>query len=335
MAKSAEMIWLDALDSRDKGELDIAIELAKDVVHIDETHTDAWMGISTWSLPSPTRGKQVQPSLEQSAKALAALRKVVLYDPANKEAWRIGGWLLVDNLGMLEDALQWWEKCRDEFPQDVTPIIEQISILVRLGLYEECTERLRELYSEEMEAPTSQQSMRMEGVRRMVERAAKMEKEEIFRPQDSGHPRWEVIEKMKRVKPITSTFWLVAFIAPVVFIFGSISMTFLGGSLFGFILVFLMILAAFAFLTRASMGLLQTRNRHALDVDRAIDYETSTGKICIPESIRGSIVYNSMIKNRNPAIIQRLDLVIESDEKMNQKFTLKIPNWKISDVEKE
>jgi hypothetical protein len=109
-------------------------------------------------------------------------------------------------------------------------------------------------------------------------------------------------------------------------------MTFLGGSIPGFILVFLMILGAFGFLTRASMGLLQRRNRHALDVDRAIDYETSSGKICIPESIRGSIVYNSMIKNRSPAVIQRLDLLIEADEKMNSKFILKIPLW---DLEEE
>ena len=78
MAKSAEMSWLDALDSRDKGDLDSALEIARETVYIDETHADAWMGIATWSLPEPTRGKQIQPSLEQSAKALAALRKVVL-----------------------------------------------------------------------------------------------------------------------------------------------------------------------------------------------------------------------------------------------------------------
>jgi hypothetical protein len=79
------------------------------------------------------------------------------------------------------------------------------------------------------------------------------------------------------------------------------------------------------------MGLLQRRNRHALDVDRAIDYETSSGKICIPESIRGSIVYNSMIKNRSPAVIQRLDLLIEADEKMSSKFILKIPLWNLEE----
>ncbi len=331
MAKDPETIWLDALDSREKGDIDSAIELAKDVVHANEEHTDAWMAIATWSLPPPSRGKQIQPTLVQSAKAMAALRKVVLYDSKNVEAWKIGGWILVDNLGMLEDALQWWDEYRHEFPKDVTPVIEQISILVRFGLYEECGRKLSELFSGDLDELSSQQAVRIDGVKRMVERAANMEKEEIFKPQEPTHPRWDVIEKMKKVKPLSSTFWLIAFIAPVVFIFGSISMTFLGGSIPGFILVFLMILGAFGFLTRASMGLLQRRNRHALDVDRAIDYETSSGKICIPESIRGSIVYNSMIKNRSPAVIQRLDLLIEADEKMSSKFILKIPLWNLEE----
>lgn len=331
MSKDPETIWLDALDSREKGDIESAIELAKDVVHMNEDHTDAWMAIATWSLPPPSRGKQIQPTLGQSAKAMAALRKVVLYDPKNVEAWKIGGWILVDNLGMLEDGLQWWEEYRNQFPKDVNPLIEQISILVRFGLYEECGIKLSELFSGDLDELSSQQAVRIDGVKRMVERAANMEKEEIFRPQEPTHPRWDVIEKMKKVKPLSSTFWLIAFIAPVVFIFGSISMTFLGGSIPGFILVFLMILGAFGFLTRASMGLLQRRNRHALDVDRAIDYETSSGKICIPESIRGSIVYNSMIKNRSPAVIQRLELLIEADEKMSSKFILKIPLWNLEE----
>ena len=144
MSKDPETIWLDALDSREKGDIESAIELAKDVVHMNEDNTDAWMAIATWSLPPPSRGKQIQPTLGQSAKAMAALRKVVLYDPKNVEAWKIGGWILVDNLGMLEDGLQWWEEYRNQFPKDVNPLIEQISILVRFGLYEECGIKLSE-----------------------------------------------------------------------------------------------------------------------------------------------------------------------------------------------
>ena len=327
MVKSAEEIWLDALDSRENGDFDNAMRLAKEVVEIDEGNTDAWMAVAMWSLPPPTKGKPVQPSLQQSAKSMTALKKVVQYEPENLEAWKIGGRILLDHLGMLEDALQWWEDCRVQFPKNVTPIIEQIAILVRLGLYDECAERLVELHDEGMDETTKQQAMRMQGVKEMVDRAAKMEREEIFRPQDPNHPRWEIIEKMRKVKPLSSTFWLVAFIAPVVFIFGSLAMSFLGGTMFGMILVFLLILAAFGILTRLSMGLLQSRNRHALDVDRAIDYETSSGKLCIPESIRGSVVYNSMLKNRTPAVTERLEIIIDSGEKINSKYLPNLPDW--------
>jgi hypothetical protein len=104
-------------------------------------------------------------------------------------------------------------------------------------------------------------------------------------------------------------------------------MTLLGGTMFGFVLVFLLILAAFGILTRLSMGLLQSRNRHALDVDRAIDYETSSGKLCIPESIRGSVVYNAMLKNRSPAVTERLEIIIDSEEKIGSKFQINLPEW--------
>ena len=40
MAKSAEEIWLDALDSRENGDFDDAIRLAKEVVFIDEKNTE-------------------------------------------------------------------------------------------------------------------------------------------------------------------------------------------------------------------------------------------------------------------------------------------------------
>ena len=327
MAKSGEMAWLDAIEASKNGDYDSALESAKDVVHIDPSHSDAWMAIASWSLPPRTRGKPTHPSLQQSARAVAAVRKVVTIDPDNTEAWILGGWLLVDQLGMLDEALAWWESYREHRPTDVTPLIEQISILVNLGLYEECADRLNELSAEKMDAPSNEQAMRMDGIRRMVERAAKMEADEIFKPQNHKHPRWGVIEKMKKVKPISSTFWLIMFIAPIVFIFGTLAMTFLGDSIFGTILVFMLILAMFTFLTRASMGMLQKRNRHALDIDRAIDMEMTSGKLCIPDSIRYSIVYNSMLSKRSPSLQSRLEHIIEADEKINHLWEINLPNW--------
>ena len=58
MAKSAEEIWLDALDSRENEDFDNAIRLAKEVVYIDEKNTEAWMAIAMWSLPHQQKGNQ-------------------------------------------------------------------------------------------------------------------------------------------------------------------------------------------------------------------------------------------------------------------------------------
>ena len=77
MTKSGEMAWLDAIEASKNGDYDSALESAKDVVHIDPGHSDAWMAIANWSLPPKTRGKPAHPSLQQSARAVAAVRKVV------------------------------------------------------------------------------------------------------------------------------------------------------------------------------------------------------------------------------------------------------------------
>ena len=150
MAKSAEMTWLDAVEAEQSGDRVSSLEAARKTVAIDPTHVDGWMGVARWSLPTESRGKQVQPDLEQSAKAMTALRKVVQIDPENFEAWRLGGVLLVDHLGMLEDGLRWWQDRREIAPYEVAPLIEQIAILVRMGHYEECAELLEDLFDEGM-----------------------------------------------------------------------------------------------------------------------------------------------------------------------------------------
>jgi len=170
----------------------------------------------------------------------------------------------------------------------------------------------------------------MEAVNRMVSRAAKMEEDEIFRPQNPKHPRWKIIGNMKKRKPISPTFFLITFIAPIVFIIGTAMMTLIGGTTWGFILVFLLILASFMILTRMLSGILHKLNRHALDLDRAIDYETTAGGVCIPEEIRYSKLYNAMISNRMPALGERLELIVESGDKMPMRWKPELPDFTIS-----
>jgi len=329
MAKSAEMTWLDAIEAEQSGDRATALDAAKKTVAIDPAHADAWMGVARWSLPVETRGRQEMPDLKQSAKAMAALRRAVQIDPENFDAWRLGGVLLVDHLGMLEDGLKWWQDRREVAPYEVAPLIEQIAILVRLGHYEECAVLLEELFSEGMEATNSKQLTRMESVSRMVSRAAKMEEDEIFRPQNPKHPRWAIIEKMKKRKPISPTFFLITFIAPIVFLLGTISMAFVGDSTWGFILVFVFILVCFMAISRVTSGLLHKLNRHALDLDRAIDFETSSGRVCIPETVRYSKLYAAMVGQRMPALGERLELLVQSGDKLPIRWSPDIPEFSI------
>ena len=260
MANKADMLWEDVLELEEAGERHEALDLCRQITRMEPDHAAAWKMTARMTLPAARRGVQDMPTLSQAASAYAALQNVVRLEPEDTESWALGGILLVDHLGMLEEALEWWQQRRQVNPEDVTPLIEQIAILVRLVMYSEASELLEIMFDSGMEQPDRKQLMNMDRVRQMVDKAAKMEKEEIFRPQNPKHPRWEIIGRMKTRKPLSETFFLFTFVAPIVFIIGSIAMSVLGGSQYGFILVFLIILGLFSGISRAGAGLLQKLN---------------------------------------------------------------------------
>ncbi len=318
-------LWLDAIDAEKGGDREGTLRICKELVALEPNNSDAWMTIARMELPAPTKGKQEMPSLIQTAKSVTALRRVVKLDPENRRAWDLGGTLLVDHLGMMDDALEWWENRREHVPTEVTPLIEQISILVRMGYYEECADLLEEMFSSEMDSVDGGLKMRMGRVSQTVSKASKMESDEIFRPNQPKHPRWEIIEKLKKKKPISQGLFLMLFVAPMAFFVGSTSMIFIGDSGWSLPIVFIILLLTVVAISRLSMNLLQSINRHALDLERAIDYETTTGQICIPESIRESPLYSSLMKNKMPAIKERLYMIVESGERMPKKWDLNLP----------
>jgi hypothetical protein len=332
MAKSAEKLWADALEQEKVGELEDAKSLAYEITKIDPDHSDAWFMISRLSLPPVKRGKTEEPSLAQAATALSALRHVVRIDSERRDAWILGGALLVDHLGMMEESLEWWEGRRKVVPKEVTPLVEQIGVLIRLGNYEEAGVLLETLFSPEMEDPDNRQLFRMDSVRKMVANASNMEKDEVFRPQNPKHKRWEIIDRMKTRKPLSETFFLLTFVAPIVFLLGTFSMTLLGNlGRLGLLIVFLIILFLFWGISRLSSGLLQKLNRHSMDLERALDVEASSGKLCIPDEIRGSKLYNSVLEKRTRAFQERIGKIVEIDERLNQKWTPNVPNWNQQD----
>ena len=341
MANKADMLWDEVLELEESGEREEALDLCRQITSMEPKHAAAWKMTARMTLPAARRGVQDMPTLPQAASAYAALQNVVRLEPEDEESWAIGGNLLVDHLGMLEEALEWWQQRRQIDPNDITPLIEQIAILVRLGMYSEASELLEIMFESEMEQPDRQQLINMDRVRQMVGKAAKMEKDEIFRPQNPKHPRWEIIGRMKTRKPLSDTFFLFTFVAPIVFLMGTVAMTLLGGSQFGFVLVFVIILGLFMGVSRAAAGLLQRLNRHALDLERAIDVEATSGKVCVPAEIRGSKLYNHTIGKRSTAFQYRHSKIIESEEIIGKKWKPSLPdfsnteNWWAEDEESE
>jgi hypothetical protein len=194
-----------------------------------------------------------------------------------------------------------------------------------MGYYEECADLIEEMFSSEMDATDGGVKMRMGRVSQTVSKASKMEADEIFRPNQPNHPRWGVIEKLKKKKPISQGLFLMLFVAPLAFFVGSGSMLFIGNSGWSIPIVFIILLLTVVIISRLSMNLLQSINRHALDLERAIDYETTTGQVCIPETIRDSPLYTSLMKSKMPAIKERVHLIVESDEKIPKKWKLNLP----------
>jgi hypothetical protein len=331
MASKADTLWEDVLEHVEANEREEALELCRQITSIDPNHAPAWKMTAKMILPMERRGVQDMPSLSQAASAYAALQNVVKLAPDDVESWALGGILLVDHLGMLEEALNWWQQRRIANPTDVTPLIEQIAILVRLGMYPEASDLLEVMFEPDMEQPNRKQLANMDRVRQMVDKASKMEKEEVFRPQDPNHPRWDIINRMKTRKPMSETFFLFTFVMPIVFIIGTVAMQLIGGTQFGFILVFFIILGLFWGISRAGAGLLQSINRHALDLERAIDVESTSGKVCISTELRGSKLYNHTIGKRSDAFRERHDRIVSSDEILNQKWLPQIPNFSDSD----
>ena len=315
------MIWLDAMEAIEGGDREAALALAEEVVSLDEGHADAWFGIAQWTLPVDSRGKQMMPDMIQSSKTMTAIRRTVELDPQNEHAWRIGGEIMVGHLGMLEHGLEWWEGRKEAAPSDVLPYFEQVSILIRLGYFEEAGEYLDDLDRIIESQPSKSLEARARRLRGIYEEQGSMEKELSFEPQNSKDESWGLISRMRKKKPITETYFLIMFVMPIVFLLGSAAMMLMPSTL----IVMILIIAMYFGIARLSRRLLLKLNRPESFLNRAIDIECSSGKVCVPDEIRGSKLYSHVIKNRTPSFKERLGVIEQSGEPLPRKWSLEIP----------
>ena len=326
VTKGAELIWLDAIEANDEGDRVTALKLAEEVVSLDEGHSDAWFAVAQWTLPIDARGKQKMPNMIQASKSMAAIRKVIDIDPHNEHAWRIGGEIMIGHLGMLEHGLEWWESRKDFAPTEVYPYFEQVSILIRLGYFDRAEEYLDVLDRIIESQPSKSLEARARRLRGIFEEQSSMEEDLSFKPQNSKDESWGLISRMRKKKPITETYFLLMFVMPIVFLLGSAAMMVFAGFPYSTAIVMLLIIAMYFSIARLSRRLLLKLNRPESFLNRAIDIETSSGKVCVPSDIRGSKLYSHVVGRRTPSFQERLVAIQESSEPLPSKWTLQIPD---------
>lgn len=318
---SAENHYLDAIEAEENGELEKALEHARMAVKADPEHTNAWWMIV--GLLSPD-GKY--PDIEQASKALVACNKIVDIDPTRVDAWVKGGRIMVDQLGLYEDALHWWQRCRDAAPLESVPVIEQTTILSDLGMYAEARDRLGSLFEDDLDIANSQLA-RITHLHRTLEMSAQQDPKALFKPWQKKHGGWTAIKMRANKAPVSENMLFMMTTVPFLMMEVFVSRSLFGDGWRGFCLTSLLILVTVIIGMSFTRKLYQRVNRPGFNLLRAIQFEASSGKVVIPEDIRGSKLYMFLFSRHPPAFQQRLNKIVESDNKLPRNWKMNMPDF--------
>ncbi len=326
---SIEARWLDALEAGEGGDRTSYASIAEEVVQRDPDHVDALWALVDTSLPPIQRGRRIgDPDLATAAKALSRCRRIVELDPDHAAAWMTGGSLLTEDLGMFHQALAWWDDRRAIAPNELMPLVEQVGILTRFGYYIEASERLERLFDPSMDEPSAQQMVRLERMYQEVKGAAGEEPSQFFRPWDPQHEGWERIRMFQHRKPTTQTYWLVFVVLPFLWIEAILWNRIISApSMITTIAGFLIIFISFIYGSRFANRITKRINRPAQHLERAIDVESDSGKVCIPDGIRASKLGLALIGKRTKAFRARHEKIVDAGESLPKNWKLQVPDW--------
>ena len=319
---TAESNYLDAIEALEEDNRELALEHARKAVKIDPEHVDAWRVISDASLP----GLRSQPTLKQAAQSLTAAKKVVALQPDDLGMWVRGGRLLSDELGLYMEALQWWQDARHQAPDEVTPIVEQAAILADMGLYGEATERLQSIFDENMDLATTQYS-RVARLHQMCQLASQQDPKEHFKPWEKHHDGWSAITLRMNKAPISESKIFLIISTPLLMLEVLMAPQVFGPGFGGFCLTSLLILFTVILGMRISRRWFQRLNRPAFNLLRAMDFETSTGYVVIPEEIRISKLFMFILSRRPPAFQERMLKIVDAGDKLKGDWKPTLPDF--------
>ncbi len=318
---SAEEHYLDAIEAEENGDIEQAIEFAEKAVSVDPLHSDAWWLIATLYAPD---GKY--PDLMQASKSISACKKVVEIDNTRVDAWVKCGRLMVDHLGMHEQALAWWQSCRDVAPFESVPIVEQVTILSDLGLYVEARDRLAALFEEGLDIGNSQLA-RISQLHKTLEKAAEQDPRNHFRPEQRNHPGWTAIKMRCHKPPVSENMIFMMTTVPFLMAEVFISRGIFGDGWTGFCLTSVLILFTVLLGMSFTRKIYQRINKPGFNLLRAIQMEASCARVLIPQEIRSSKLYMYLFSRHPLAFQQRIEKILQSDKKLAKGWKIKLPDF--------
>ena len=256
---------------------------------------------------------------------MSACRKVIAIAPDRVDAWIRGGRILADELGMYEEALAWWQGCREQAPFEVVPVIEQTAILTDLGMYDLAMDRLNGILEDNLDIGT-QQYARIARLHAIVRKAIAQERSQHFKPWEKNHPGWDALTLRSNKLPVSENLIFMLSTVPFLMIEVFISRQLFGEGWQGFCLTSMLILVTVALGMRFSRRIFQSINRPAFNLLRAMDVETSSGCVMIPAEIRTQKLFMFLLSKRPIAYQERLNSIIELGKKLPRNWEISIPD---------
>jgi len=320
---TAESHYLNALEAIDQGDRAKARSEAKKATSIDPDHLEAWAIVVEACLPPPGQS----PTMNEAAQALSAVKRIVAADPGRVDMWVKGGRLLADELGMLHEALHWWQECREHMPDEVTPVVEMASILADMGEYAQAQQRLQAILDDNMDTGMTQ-FRKISALLQLVRVAATQQERDIFKPQERHHNGWVAI-RQKMVKPPMSEnliFLMLAlpFILLLLVLLPRVNST---PSFSSLCLNTLLILIVILFSMRQAKRWFQIVNRPAFNLLRAMNFEAATGCTVIDEDIRTSVLYMYIMQRKPLAWQERMLKIIDNGSPLPNNWRLRLPDF--------
>jgi tetratricopeptide (TPR) repeat protein len=322
MPMSAESHYLNALEALDNGDRDTAKSEAKKATRLDADHLEAWSVYVEACLPS----HGAQPTMSEAASALSGAKRIVAADPTRLDMWLRGGRLMADDLGMLHDALHWWQACREHLPEEVTPVVEMASILADMGEYSEAQQRLQSILNDNMDVGITQ-FRKINGLLQLVRVAATQDEREIFKPYEKHHDGWGAIRQKMRKPPMSESFIFLTTAVPVLLLVILLLGRYSAPTWSAVCLNTLVIMMVILVLMRNAKRWFQLFNRPAFNLLRAMNFEAATGYVVIDEEVRTSVLYMYIMQRKPLSWQERMLKIIDKASPLPKNWRLRLPDF--------